>query len=110
AARVAHTGWNAYSRIDAVEGFPPPYLARLYIDSDAWTSILDWNGDLEAVRSMRDWYRALPFTLFDAPETLVIGPGGVSDVLVALASGSRRVTAVELNPLMVQFVRAYGAR
>jgi hypothetical protein len=108
--RVALTGWNAYSRIDAVEGFPPPYLARLYIDSDAWTSILEWNGDLDAVSGMRGWYRALPFTLFDRPETLVIGPGGGSDVLVALASGSRRVTAVELNPLMVEFVRHYGAR
>jgi hypothetical protein len=59
---------------------------------------------------MRGWYRALPFTLFDRPETLIIGPGGGSDVLVALASGSRKVTAVELNPLMVQFVRHYGAR
>lgn len=110
AARVAQTGWNAYSRIDAVEGFAPPYLARLYIDSDAWTSVLEWNGDLDSVGEMRGWYRALPFTLFDRPETLVIGPGGGSDVLVALASGSRRVTAVELNPLMVRFVRHYGAR
>ena len=109
-ARVALTGWNAYSRIDAVEGFPPPYLARLYIDSDAWTNVLEWNGDLDRVSEMRGWYRALPFTLFDRPETLIIGPGGGSDVLVALASGSRRVTAVELNPLMVQFVRHYGAR
>src|SRR4030095_3234554 len=33
-----------------------------------------------------------------------------SDVLVALASGSRKVGAVELNPLMLQFVRHYGAR
>ena len=35
--RVTQTGWNAYSRIDAVEGFASPSLARLYIDSDAWT-------------------------------------------------------------------------
>ena len=109
-ARVALTGWNAYSRIDAVEGFPSPYLARLYIDSDAWTSVLEWNGDLDRVSEMREWYRALPFTLFQRPETLIIGPGGGSDVLVALAAGSRKVTAVELNPLMVQFVRHYGAR
>jgi len=109
-ARVAQTGWNAYSRIDAVEGFPSPYLARLYIDSDAWTSILEWDGDLDSVRDMRDWYRALPFKLVPNAHTLVIGPGGGSDVLGALASGSRKVTAVELNPLMLQFVRHYGAR
>ena len=62
-ARIAQTGWNAYSRIDAVEGFPAPYLARLYIDSDAWTSILEWDGNLDGVRDMRTWYRALPFKL-----------------------------------------------
>jgi len=39
-AEIALTGWNAYSRIDAVTGFPPPFLARLYIDSGAWTNVL----------------------------------------------------------------------
>ncbi|MBI3492657.1 MAG: hypothetical protein HY047_12900, partial [Acidobacteria bacterium] len=107
-ARVAQTGWNAYSRIDAVEGLGPPFLARLYIDSDAWTSILPWDGRLDGLHELRDSYRALPFRLTPRGETLVIGPGGGSDVLAALASGSRKVTAVELNPLMIQFVRHYG--
>src|SRR5947207_1264146 len=110
AARVTQTGWNSYSRIDAVEGFPPPNLARLYIDSDAWTNVQQWDGNIESIRSVRDWYRALPFRLVSAPQTLVIGPGGGSDVLVALGSGSRKVTAVELNPLMLRFVRHYGDR
>ena len=108
--RVAQTGWNAYSRIDAVEGLPAPNLARLYIDSDAWTSIHTWDGNLESVRDMRTWYRALPFRFAPNANTLVIGPGGGPDVLAALAAGSRKVTAVELNPLMLQFVRHYGAR
>src|SRR5205814_2660830 len=43
-------------------------------------------------------------------EALVIGPGGGADVMAALGSGMRKVTAVELNPLMLQFVRHYGAR
>jgi predicted membrane-bound spermidine synthase len=109
-ARVAHTGWNAYSRIDAVEGFPAPNLARLYIDADAWTSAHQWDGRLESVANLRDTYRALPFRLTPGGETLIIGPGGGADVLAALASGSRRVTAVELNPLMIRFVREYGER
>jgi len=108
--KVAQTGWNAYSRIDAVEGFEDPYLARLYIDSDAWTSILKWDGNLASVSDMSTWYRAIPFRMFDKPETLIIGPGAGSHVLVALAAGSRKVTAVELNPLMLKFVRHYGAR
>jgi len=110
-ARIALTGWNAYSRIDAVTGFQPPYLARLYIDSDAWTNILAWDGQVASVASMRSWYRALPFKVApERPKTLIIGPGGGSDVLVALAAGSEKVTAVEMNPLMLRFVREFGAR
>jgi SAM-dependent methyltransferase len=107
---VALTGWNAYSRIDAVTGYPPPSLARLYIDSDAWTNVLAWDGRLESIATWRHWYRALPFRVAPPrPKTLVIGSGGGSDVLVALAAGSERVTAVEMNPLMFRFVRHFGA-
>ncbi len=109
-SRVTQSGWNAYSRIDAVEGVAPGFLARLYIDSDAWTSIMPWDGKLESVHEMRDSYRALPFHFNPGGETLIIGPGGGPDVVAALASGSRKVTAVEMNPLMIQFVRHYGAR
>ena len=109
-SRVAQSGWNAYSRIDAVEGVVPKFLARLYIDSDAWTSIMPWDGKLESVHEMRDSYRALPFHFNPGGETLIIGPGGGPDVVAALASGSRKVTAVEMNPLMIQFVRHYGAQ
>jgi hypothetical protein len=108
--QIALTGWNAYSRIDAVTGFAPPLLARLYIDSDAWTNVLAWDGRVESVRSWADWFRALPFRVAPpAPRTLVIGPGGGSDVVVALAAGSRTVTAVEMNPLMLRFVRHFGS-
>jgi hypothetical protein len=110
AARIAQTGWNAYSRIDAVEGVAPRHVARLYIDSDAWTSIYEWDGRIESAHDLRDSYRALPFRLTPNAETLVIGPGGGADVVAALSSGSRKVTAVELNPLMLKFVRSYGAR
>ena len=48
-SKMALTGWNAYSRIDAVTGFESPYLARLYIDSDAWTNILEWDGNVASV-------------------------------------------------------------
>ena len=108
-SRIAQTGWNSYSRIDAVEGVASN-LARLYIDSDAWTDIGKWDGRLESAKGMRDSYRALPFRLTPNAETLIIGPGGGPDVIAALASGSRKVTAVEMNPLMLKFVRSYGAR
>ncbi|HYX28153.1 MAG TPA: hypothetical protein VE863_06275 [Pyrinomonadaceae bacterium] len=108
-SRIVQTGWNAYSRIDCVEGLPDSF-ARLYIDSDAWTGIRGWDGNLENVQDMKWSYRALPFRLTPNAETLIIGPGGGPDVVAALASGSKKVTAVEMNPLMLKFVRSYGAR
>jgi hypothetical protein len=108
-SRIVQTGWNAYSRIDCVEGLPNSF-ARLYIDSDAWTGVRQWDGRIDSVKDMRDSYRALPFRLTPNAETLIIGPGGGPDVVAALASGSKKVTAVEMNPLMLKFVRSYGAR
>src|SRR5438445_7853008 len=108
-SHIVQTGWNAYSRIDCVEGLPNSF-ARLYIDSDAWTGIRGWDGKLENVQDMKGSYRALPFRLNPNAETLIIGPGGGPDVVAALASGSKKVTAVEMNPLMLKFVRSYGAR
>jgi hypothetical protein len=107
-ARIALTGWNAYSRIDAVTGVAPNQLARLYIDADAWTNVHPWDGKLESLRSLCTQYRALPFRLVRPRETLVIGPGGGFDVLLALGCGSQRVVAVEMNPLMLRFVRHFG--
>ncbi len=108
-SHIVQTGWNAYSRIDCVQGLPDSF-ARLYIDSDAWTGIREWDGKIESVKDMRDSYRALPFRLTPNAETLIIGPGGGPDVVAALASGSKKVTAVEMNPLMLKFVRSFGAR
>jgi hypothetical protein len=108
-SHIVQTGWNAYSRIDCVEGLPNSF-ARLYIDSDAWTGIRGWDGNLDTVQDMKWSYRALPFRLTPNAQTLIIGPGGGPDVVAALASGSKQVTAVEMNPLMLKFVRSYGAR
>ena len=108
-SHIVQTGWNAYSRIDCVEGLPNSF-ARLYIDSDAWTGIRGWDGNLNSVQDMKGSYRALPFRLTPNAQTLIIGPGGGPDVVAALASGSKKVTAVEMNPLMLKFVRSYGAR
>jgi hypothetical protein len=111
-ARIALTGWNAYSRIDAVVGLPDAqHAGRLYIDSDAWTNVPAWDGRPATLATVPGWYRALPFAVGPpSPHALVIGAGGGSDVLVSLAAGARKVTAVEMNPLVLEFARAFGAR
>ena len=83
AAKITQTGWNAYSRIDAVEGIDRSELARLFIDSDAWTGIREWDGQIDHAKDLKDSYRALPFRLVPNAETLIIGPGGGPDVVAA---------------------------
>ena len=68
----------------------PDSLARLYIDSDAWTEhCTAGTADVKSIERLpRPGIRALAVQLHArARTTLVIGPGGGSDVLVALALG-----------------------
>jgi len=108
-ARINTDRWNAYSRITSVSGFDDFHLARLFIDSDAETSVLHWDGTPDDPADARDWFRAFPFRLVPEPRVLVIGPGGGTDVVMAIASGSPGVTAVEMNPLIIDCVRDLGA-
>ncbi len=105
---ITATDWNAFSRVDLVEGYPPDFLGGLYIDTFAWTFIIPW--DEHGMNYTQEWFRALPFRAKPAPKALIIGTGGGTDVALALASGSRDVTAVEINPSIVRFVRRFGAR
>jgi hypothetical protein len=42
----------------------------------------------------------LPYLLRPAAKTLVIGPGGGPDIMHAVASGSKDITGVEINPII----------
>ena len=110
------TEWNSFSRIDVVQHVGNPNksgfrdLASILIDADALTPILKWNGS----KSDRTWLKGymdfLPYEIskMNGSKTLVIGSGGGEDILVALSAGSKNVTAVELNPLIVSAVRQFG--
>jgi len=108
-ARVALTGWNAYSRIDAVTGFKSPYLARLYIDSDAWTNILAWDGTVDSVARMKRWYRRCRSRSCRRAEDVDHRPGRRVGRARRDRGGFAEGDAVEMNPLMLRFVRRFGA-
>jgi hypothetical protein len=83
---------------------PPPQLA-VFTDADGMSAITRFDGDLDSLGYLGDITAALPYTLLDEPEVLVLGAGGGDDVLLALYHGAKKVDAVELNPQMTQFVR-----
>lgn len=108
-AHIVSDHWNAYSRITAVQDFDNYHVARLFIDSDAETSILPWDGTPTGLKNDgRRWFRAFPLRLASEPKVLVIGPGGGTDVVMSILAGSPQVTGVEMNPLIVDAVRQFG--
>jgi hypothetical protein len=114
--------WNSFSRIDVtretkVNSTLNNYdaeedsreMAAIIIDADAGTPIFRWDGtesDLVWIHKYMDY---LPYELEKVDNTLVIGGGGGEDILVAFAGGSEKVTAVELNPLIVAAAKRSGS-
>lgn len=116
-ARLAHTEWNALSRIDVVENSGtvrwtdnphrpvhlPPQI-QILIDGDAATPIVSATAaeDLSFLDSMLP---SAALQSFRPGRVLVIGAGGGVDVLGALRHGAERVDALEINPAIVRLVQ-----
>lgn len=85
------------------EPVPPP--KGLVIDMNAFTPLVAFDGDFAKVAHTRSDLSAFAFRVAaPAGRACIIGAGGGKDVLAALASGSSHVTAVEVNPLIVDDV------
>jgi hypothetical protein len=116
------TEWNSFSRIDVTKqilfdnvdttGDSPVRntreLANIIIDADAGTPIYEWNGDIDELAWMRQYMDHLPYEITKTESALVIGSGGGQDVMMALAGGAEKVTAVEINPMIVSAVQRYA--
>jgi len=97
--------WNSFSRIgmvrhDALGG-------EIFIDADASTFIppfdLDHLSDRDRFKLLHEG-PGVPYLLKPGAKTLIIGPGGGWDVARALTSGSRDITAAEINPIIARAI------
>jgi hypothetical protein len=104
---IVKTKWNSFSRVDLVEGYQY-FLGNIYIDTFAWTYVIPWNEN--GMNSVKDWFRYIPFHVKPASKVLIIGSGGGTDVALALVSGSKDITAVEINPTIIEYVKGYGKK
>lgn len=115
--------WNSFSRVDVTRqhsldgvdiGAGTPVrssqeLAHIIIDADAGTPIYRWpSGDRAELAWMRDYMDYVPYDLKNPGHVLVIGGGGGEDIMMALAGGADKVTAVEINPMIVSAVKRFG--
>ncbi len=116
--------WNAHSRVTVYEHNHNPFFwsvsdigwdrairqgalghRLLLIDAAAGTPIQEFYGEFYWVSFLRYDLTSFVYNLVEKPETLVIGPGGGRDVLAALVAEAPHVTAVEVNPAVVEAVR-----
>jgi hypothetical protein len=114
--------WNSFSRVAvypvapyerniSTEGlssqYRGPVVDQLYMDIDAGAStwINKFDGDLTKVEHLKYDITSLGYHLKTNPKVLIIGPGGGIDILSALSFGSKDITGVEYNPLIVDIVK-----
>lgn len=119
------SAWNSFSRVavypaegqnlDQAWGLSRSYRGQvpeqlgMVVDDTGYTTMYRWDrqGDLGFFRSN---VIGLAYRLKPKANALVIGPGGGKDVLTALSLDAAHVTAVELNPLIVEAVNdRFGA-
>ncbi|HVU01963.1 MAG TPA: hypothetical protein VHE30_09435 [Polyangiaceae bacterium] len=110
--------WNAFSRVTVVpfDGFrgwgtsptyrgPVPEQKGVFIDMGAFTVLTRLPGAVKDADYASYDLSAFVFRLRPSPsEVCVVGAGGGKDILAALQAGARRVTAAEINPLIVDGV------
>ena len=110
--------WNSFSRVDVSRVFrgvpimwgpsPKMYEKRwladqvdLFIDGDAGTTAYRFDGNFENVGFLKYDVTNLAYFLPGRERGVVVGVGGGRDVLSAALFGLKEITAVELNPILV---------
>jgi len=82
----------------------PPEQLAVFTDAAGMSAITRYDGNPESVAYLADVTAALPYTLLDEPDVLLLGAGGGDGVLMALYHDVRHIDAVEINPQMSAFV------
>lgn len=98
-AKLAFTRWSPLARIDVVES--PGRDPMIFLDAGAATPVTARRDSLVAAGDGS----ALAPSIRRGGSVAVIGSGGGIDVQNALALGARHVTAIEINPVILQLVR-----
>ncbi|MEK7753217.1 MAG: hypothetical protein AAB654_14935, partial [Acidobacteriota bacterium] len=99
--------WNSFSRIALRPDKGSPDMMSIVIDADAATGIANFDFDRLSEKDRKDLVSSgpgLPYLIRPGAKTLVVGAGGGFDLARALASGSRDVTGVEINPIIAETI------
>ncbi|GAB4239114.1 MAG: hypothetical protein OHK0028_16860 [Deltaproteobacteria bacterium] len=81
---------------------PAPGQIGMVVDDTGYTALFGVGRGAESMAAFRGNVASAAYHVRKGASALVIGPGGGKDILCALSSGARSVTAVEVNPLVVR--------
>jgi hypothetical protein len=93
--------YRAWGISPAYEG-PLPEQVGMVVDDTGYTALFGTGKDPASLAVFRHNVASVPYLLKAGGKALVVGPGGGKDILCAVASGDYAVTAVEVNPLVVE--------
>ena len=109
---IVESRWSTFGRTDLVRFKNDPSVMAVFIDGAAGADMLRASrgvgGSSPTVGEATRLFGGM-VPVHQKGSALIIGPGGGRDVLMALEAGFRNITAVEINPQMVQIVKDYRA-
>jgi predicted membrane-bound spermidine synthase len=120
---VVYERWNSFSRVAVLEtdlrrgGWnlspkaPPGGIdqRKIMIDGGAMTPLLAFKGDFDALELLRYDVSSLGYQIRPQNNVVIIGAGGGRDILTARSFGVENIHAVEINPIIVDYVRNHCA-
>ena len=83
----------------------PPSQLGVFTNGDGMSAITQYPDSIQMLGYLDYQTSALAYHLGDPDEVLILGAGGGSDVLQALFHDTKRIDAVEIDPLMVDLVK-----
>lgn len=115
-AKIVDSRWSSFGRTDLVKSELLPNEMTLFVDGAAGSAMYNLEAILkdekEKAHLTLHYGEFFPFLFMKDQEkqtALAIGPGGGRDVVIALLGGVKNITAVEVNPDVVQIVKKYSA-
>jgi hypothetical protein len=105
-AQVTETRWGSFARLDVVETADEA-VRYVFTDAGAGSIMVQYDGNDTAVGWLRSEVAYLPFIATPDPlsKVLILGAGAGKDILMAHLAGAESITAVEINPALVDLTR-----
>lgn len=108
-ATIIQTEWSPFAQVDVVETNDDS-AKFIFTDAGAGSIMLRYDPDDDTQNL--DWMLSevayLPFETAPLDNTLIIGSGAGYDIVMARYAGAESITAVEINPAIVDVTRDYA--